>query len=243
MLAVAGYAPSAWAQARAPSKAPAPTLERQNQQILDELKAIRQLLEKLAAQPAPAPEADVKVALKAEPGDYAMGKADAPLTMVEFTDLECPFCRRFHVETFDRIKRAYIDTGKLRYVSRDFPLPFHPQAEAAAKAARCAGEQNKFWEMRHAILMNNAKLAADSFTTFAQDLQLNTSAFAACVADTARHTAALQADRASASIAGVNGTPGFVLGRTRAGGVDGIRIVGAQPFDVFDAHIKQALTQ
>ena len=68
--------------------------------------------------------------------------------MVEFTDLQCPFCRQFMLTSFDEIKKNWIDTGKLRYISRDFPLDFHAQAMPAARAARCAGEQGKFWEMR-----------------------------------------------------------------------------------------------
>lgn len=250
LLGLAGLACSAAAQAQAPAAASKPRVQQHNEQILNELKQIRQLLEKMAAQPTPmraapdAPEADVNVVLKAELTDYVIGNAAAPLTLVEYTDLECPFCRSFYVETFERIKREYIDTGMLRYVSRDFPLvQIHPQAQAAAKAARCAGEQQKFWEMRHVILVNNEKLAADSFLTFAQDLRLNSSTFAACLADPVRHASALKADRESGSAAGVNGTPSFVLGRTSAGGVDGMRIVGAQPFDVFDARIKLALAQ
>ena len=79
---------------------------------------------------------------------YVLGRPDAPLTMVEFTDLQCPFCRQFILTSFDEIKKNWIDTGKLRYISRDFPLDFHAQAMPAARAARCAGEQGKFWEMR-----------------------------------------------------------------------------------------------
>ena len=94
--------------------------------VLDELRQIRQLLEKLAGAPsrAPAPEANRRVELSLVDG-YTMGDPDAPLTMVEFTDLQCPFCRHFYMTTFERLKTAYINTNKLRYVSRDFPIaPF-----------------------------------------------------------------------------------------------------------------------
>ncbi len=82
-------------------------------------------------------------------GDWpSLGKPDAPLTLVEFTDYECPLCRAFHTETFGTLKTRYIDTGKLRFVSRDQPLPeYHPNAMEAAHAARCAGDQGRFWEM------------------------------------------------------------------------------------------------
>ena len=84
--------------------------------------------------------------------------------MVEFTDLQCPFCRQFALTSFDEIKKNWIDTGKLRYISRDFPLDFHAQAMPAARAARCAGEQGKFWEMRLG-LMRNANLLTPAYIT------------------------------------------------------------------------------
>ena len=117
------------------------TAQSQKQQILNELRAIRQLLEKLTAPDgppaAPVPTSD-KVTLTNLTG-YIIGKPDAPLTMVEFTDLQCPFCRVYHVTTFEQLKRDYIDTGKLRYISRDFPLEaIHPLANAAARSSRKA---------------------------------------------------------------------------------------------------------
>ncbi len=103
-----------------------------------------------------------------------LGSPDAPLTMVEFTDLECPFCRQFYATTFEQLKTAYIDTNKLRYVSRDFPLEaIHPLAVTAARAARCAGAQGRFWEMRHGILKNNVALTKEFFLSGAEALQLD----------------------------------------------------------------------
>jgi protein-disulfide isomerase len=226
----------------------AQSLQQQNEQILNELRAIRQLLEKLAGplgQPVPtaaAPAAiDDKVKLAGVTG-YVLGKPDAPLTMVEFTDLQCPFCRQFHVVAFEQIKKEYIDTGKLRYISRDFPLDsIHPMAIAAARAARCAGEQGKFWEMRHAILVNNAMLNAESFATFAGDLKLNPSSFKTCAADVSKWQVDLQKDLNEGQSVGVSGTPSFVIGRTSATGLDGVRLVGAQPFAAFDAKLKELL--
>ena len=135
---------------------------------------------------------------------YALGRPDAPLTMVEFTDLQCPYCRQFATTTFDELKRNWIDTGKLRYVSRDFPLEFHQQAMNAARAARCGGEQGKFWEMRWA-LMRNANLLSPAFITkTASDLKLDTQAFAACTATT-KFDAAIQADMVEAVNLGLTG--------------------------------------
>ena len=224
------------------------TVQQQNVQMLDELKGIRQLLEKLVAQPpaptrpAAAEAPDAKVQVAALPTDMVMGRADAPLTLIEFTDLQCPFCRQFHMTAFEKIKREYIDTGKLRYISRDFPLPqIHPLADTAAKASRCAADQNRFWEMRHFTLLNNKGLSASTFATFAQDLKLDVAAFNACTADANRHTDTVAADLESGKAAGVKGTPSFVLGRSKAGGVDGVRVVGALAFEEFDKRLKLAL--
>jgi protein-disulfide isomerase len=232
----------------------AQSLQQQNDQILQELKAIRQLLEKLAGPLGGQPGAPVPTQAAAPVNDNVklanvtgpvLGKPDAPLTMVEFTDLQCPFCRQFHVTAYEQIKKDYIDTGKLRYISRDFPLDsIHPFAQGAARASRCAADQGKFWEMRHTILLNNAALSADAFNTFAQDLKLNVATFKACEATAATtFQAEFQKDLTDATSVGVSGTPTFVIGRTSATGLDGVRIVGAQPFSVFDAKLKELLAK
>ena len=214
----------------------------QADQILQELRAIHGLLER-GAQPAaqpqlqqPAPQAPVKVSLKGAP---ALGKADAPVTMVEFTDYECPFCRAFHNASFEAIKRKYIDTGKVRYVSRDYPLPFHPRALPAAKVARCAGEQGKFWEMRHALITN--ALDTETMVKLAGDMKLDQKKLSACISDE-RVSKSLEADIADAeNTAGVSGTPTFVIGRSSGDSVQGEKIVGAQPLPQFEARIQALL--
>src|SRR6187401_1393992 len=121
-----------------------------DQAILDELRQIRQLLERLTTPGvAPAPRvAGEHVTLSLKTG-HMLGSPGAPLTIVEFTDLQCPFCRQFHATTFEKLRADYIDTKKLRYFSRDFPIvELHPLSATAARASRCAGDQGKFWEMR-----------------------------------------------------------------------------------------------
>jgi protein-disulfide isomerase len=119
--------------------------KQQADEILNELRQIRELLEKqTGAAPQQAGEQITKAKVSTE-GAYSIGSKDAPLTMVEFTDFQCPFCERFHTSTFADLKRDYIDTGKLRFVSRDLPLDFHPNAMQAAEAGRCAGEQGQYW--------------------------------------------------------------------------------------------------
>jgi protein-disulfide isomerase len=209
--------------------------------ILQELRAIRGLLER-GAQAAPAqaqqpvPQGPVKVSVQGAP---ALGKADAPVTMVEFTDYECPFCRAFHNASFEQIKRKYIDTGKVRYVSRDYPLPFHPRALPAAKVARCAGEQGKFWEMRHALITN--ALDTETMVKLAGDMKLDQKKLQACIADE-RVSKALETDIADAeNTAGVSGTPTFVIGRSGGDTVLGEKVVGAQPLPQFEARIEALL--
>lgn len=212
--------------------------------VLDELRQIRQLLEKLAGAPnrAPAPEPVRRVELPI--AGHMLGNPDAPLTMVEFTDLQCPFCRHFYMTAFAQLKTAYIDTNKLRYFSRDFPIEaIHPLALTAARAARCAGVQGKFWEMRHAILKNNAGLTMESLSRGAEALHLDAPRFTMCLDDGTMFRREIDQDLADAERAGLTGTPSFVIGRSTGATLKGILIVGAQPFEAFDAQLNALLLE
>ena len=216
----------------------------QADQILQELKAIHQLLERqqtVAVQPPAAPASD-KVQMSVAAGWYSLGRNDAPVTVVEFADYQCPFCRKFQSETFVELKKNYIDTGKVRFVSRDLPLDFHPNAPGAAVAARCAGEQHKYWEMRDAMLASDADLTSASLLKYGQQINLDMTAFGACLTDK-RYAADIQKDVADAGTTGIAGTPSFVVGKTAKDRIDGVRIVGAVPYSVFDTAIKNQLSQ
>ena len=228
--------------AQAPqAPAAAPMSQQQiNEEMLKELRQIRQLLERLTQPQQPAPPPQPTTAKLTNMKGFVLGRPDAPLTMVEFTDLQCPFCRQYVTVTFEQLKKDWIDTGKLRYISRDFPLDFHPQAMPAARAARCSGEQGKFWEMRMALMRNANLLSADYITKTAADLKLDTKAFAACIASP-KFDAEIEADTQEGARIGVSGTPSFVLGRTSASGVEGPMIVGALPYATFDAKLKDLL--
>jgi protein-disulfide isomerase len=209
--------------------------------LIKEIRELRQAIESLRPRRPQAerpPDEKVRVDVAGVP---VLGRADAPLTLVEFTDLECPYCRAFHVGTFERLKREYIDTGKMRFISRDFPLDIHPNARPAALAVRCAGEQGKFWEMRHGVTLNASALNRELYDRLAHELGLDGGRFSACLtAD--RYRAEIDRDVAVAMRAGVSGTPTFVLGATAPGtSVEGQRIVGALPFAVFEAQIKALL--
>jgi len=214
----------------------------QADEMLKELKAIHQLLDRqvaAAARPQAAPVND-KVKMSVAPGWYSLGRDDAPVTMVEFADYQCPFCRKFNSDTFTELKKNYIDTGKVRFVSRDLPLDFHPNAPGAAVAAHCAGEQDKFWELRDLMVANSADLSQDSLLKYGEKVSLDMPAFRACLSDK-KYTAAIQKDVADAGTLGISGTPSFVVGRTAKDQIDGVRIVGAVPYSVFETAIKNQL--
>jgi protein-disulfide isomerase len=215
--------------------------------ILNELKSIHQLLlnppatRTAAAAPA-APATNEHVKMTVGTVWYSLGREDAPVTMVEFTDYQCPFCRRFETNTFAELKKDYIDTGRVRFVSRDLPLEFHPNAPGAAVAARCAGEQHKFWEMRDAMMLDTATdLGPASILKYGEKTKLDMAAFSTCLNDK-KYTEAIKKDTADAGALGISGTPSFVIGKTDKSEIAGVRIVGAVPFAVFDSTIKELLT-
>jgi protein-disulfide isomerase len=212
--------------------------QQQADQMLKELKAIREALERVSP-PSGQPAKDPQVSLN-DLGGPVMGRPDAPLTLVEFTDLQCPYCNRFTLTTFEQIKAAYIDTGMVRFVSRDFPLDFHPQALPAARAVRCAAEQGKYYDMRFALLRNASRLSPAYIASTAEGLKLDMGAFTPCASST-RFDADIKRDLDVGLKLGIEGTPSFVLGRTTPTGVNGVLIVGAQPFQTFDAKIKEQL--
>ena len=181
---------------------------------------------------APAPPAAAAVANPPkEDDDAVLGKKNAPVTLIEFTDYQCPFCGRHFTQTFGQIKKEYVDTGKVKYIVRDFPLSIHPNAPKAAEATECAHAQGKFWEMHNVIfekqaLWSSAPSATDLFKQYAADLGLSVSAFGTCL-DGGKATAEVQKDFADGSSAGVTGTPAFFI--------NGKKLSGAQPFANFKA--------
>lgn len=228
--------------AATPAAQPGITQE-QASAILLELRQIRILLERQLAQMAalqpqpPAPPERARVSL----GDgLSQGSPDAPVTIVEFTDLQCSFCKRFHDTTFAEIKKNYIDTGKVRFVHRDLPLDIHGQAVPAAVAARCAGEQNKFWPMRDALISQANALSAEVIAATARRLALNMDAYQSCV-DSGKYKAPIERDLAEAALLDVDATPTFFVGKSGKDAIEGRRLVGAHPYVVFDRAIQEAL--
>jgi protein-disulfide isomerase len=177
-----------------------------------------------------------KIELKApiveigEGGRPARGSATAPIKIIEFSDYECPFCKRAE-PTVEKVMEVYGD--KVRLVFRDYPLPFHANAKPAALAAACAEEQEKFWEY-HDKLFTSAKLDADTLRAIAAELQLEQAQFDACLAEE-KYASVVDKDMADASAVGVRGTPAFFI--------NGRMISGAQPFEKFKEIIDEELAR
>jgi len=214
--------------------------KQQADEMLKELRQIRQLLERQQAKPGAQPQEEVPT--KAKISDLSkvsmLGSKEAPLTIVEFTDYQCPFCQRFHVTAFPELKKAYIDTGKVRFYSKDMPLDFHPNAMRAAMAARCAGDQGKFWELRDTMGANPNSLDIEHIVNFAANLKLDTGALRTCI-DAGKYKDTVQNDVLEAMKIGANGTPTFIVGKSVGEGVDGELVIGAMPFQMFDSKLKE----
>jgi protein-disulfide isomerase len=170
------------------------------------------------------PVVDVATAGRPEKG----GK-NAPVTIIEFSDYECPFCKRAE-GVVDQVMTTYGD--KVKVVFRDFPLPFHANARPAAEAANCAGAMGKFWEYHGKLFSNQATLGPDKFNAWATELGLDQQKFADCLAQKP-HAAAIDKDIADGQKVGVSGTPAFF--------VNGRMLSGAQPFEKFKELIDEEL--
>jgi protein-disulfide isomerase len=208
--------------------------------ILNELRQIRQLLEKQGKGDTQSKDEEqpkmVKLSSKGAP---MLGNVNAPLTIVEFTDYQCPFCQRFHSATYSELKKNFIDTGKARFFSRDLPLDFHPNAMQAAMAARCAADQGQFWKMREIMAANPDKLDLKNLLADAGDLKLDVNVFRKCV-ESSKYKNEIQTDVMDAMRIGADGTPAFVIGKSTPEGVDGELMVGAYPYAAFEEKLNAA---
>lgn len=174
----------------------------------------------------PMPEVERKEVAATGP---ARGPENAPVTIVEFTDFQCPFCARA-LPTIEQIHEEYGD--KVRIVFRNFPLEFHANAQKAAEAAQCARDQGKFWEMHNVLFAHQKALSPEDLHSYAKELGLDTEKFNQCL-DSGEKAGMVKADAAEGSSLGVTGTPAFFI--------NGIGVTGAQPFDEFKAIIDAEL--
>jgi protein-disulfide isomerase len=206
---------------------------KQMQKDLQEIKAL------LVGRAPAAPPEKVVLDLSNKP---SQGEATAKLTLIEFSDYQCPFCGRHARDTAPQIDKEYVTTGKLRHVFVDYPLEtMHKFAFKSAEAARCAGEQGKYWEMHARLFENQNKL--DSLTPYAEAIGLNVPKFEECL-NSGRQAAAIRQDMAEAQAAGVNSTPTFFLAYTdpKTSKIKTVRrLTGAQPYAAFKAEIDKLL--
>jgi protein-disulfide isomerase len=169
---------------------------------------------------------------------YGLGKADARLTVVEFSDYECPFCKMFSQETETQFISEFVDTKKVRFVFRDLPLKQHPNAFPAATAAACANDQSKFWEMHRLLFRAQDEWAAlsstavqDKYADYANQLGLDGAALKACMVSN-KHDATIRADADAGYALKIGGTPSFLI--------NGYRYDAALPIEALRAILKDA---
>lgn len=166
-----------------------------------------------------------------EDDDPVLGPDDAAITLIEFSDYECPYCTRWHTEVFDRIREDFPD--EIRFVYRDFPLKsIHPNAVPAAEAANCANEQDAFWEYNAKLFDGELGLSPEAYLEYANQLDLDTEEFEKCFQE-GRYSQEVEDDYQYAAQLGIQSTPTFFL--------NGIPLIGAQPYEVFKDVIEREL--
>lgn len=171
-----------------------------------------------------------------------LGDENAKVTIVEFSDFQCPFCKAFVDDTYDQVKKEYIDTGKVKFTYRHYPLTsIHPNAQLAGEASECANEQGKFWEYHDKLFAEQDTWSpqtqadvANSLVDYAGEIGLNTEQFRSCV-ESEKFKAQVEEDLDAGTQAQVDGTPAFF--------VNGYRLTGAQPFSEFQRVIEQELSR
>jgi protein-disulfide isomerase len=217
-------------------------LTSRNQQLSSAIDEVKKLAASRtpARQAAPTPE-NVKVSVDDDP---IKGDPKAPVTIIEFSDFQCPFCKRFYDQVLPSLDKEYISTGKVRLVFRDYPLDFHKNALPAAVAANCAGEQGKYWEVHDFLFENPNKLDTASILSSTGELNLNHEKFEQCVNDKTKENE-INKDFQEGQLYGVRGTPSFFIGKTEDNEdeMTGLYIRGAQPFPVFKTEIDRLLAQ
>ena len=216
-----------------------------------DVEAIKTMLQQaMAPHPAPAgttaarqPQAPVTLNIAGRP---SKGNPHAKVTLVEYSDYECPYCGQFASDVYRQIDRDYVKTNKINYIFKNYPIAqLHPSSIKAHKAAVCAGDQGRFWEMHDKLFADQRGFSVEKFMADAQMLKLDPIAFRACLESTS-HEDMIQQDITEARTGGVQGTPVFVLAFTDPNGqaITPARvIVGAQPYSAFTEAIDALLAQ
>jgi protein-disulfide isomerase len=214
-------------------------------EIQKDLAEIKSLLKEGARAPAAAQPGGFRPQTISIGTSPVNGKADATLTMVEYSDYQCPFCARNYNDVMPILQEEYIDTGKLKFVMREYPLSnLHKNATNASIAALCAGDQGKYWEMHSLLFENQKALGVDNLKSFAGTIGLDTATFNECL-DGKKTEKLVRKDMASGAKLGMRGTPGFFIGLTDQSDPDkvdlSVFIKGAMSIDQFQASIDDLL--
>jgi protein-disulfide isomerase len=212
-------------------------LNAQQQQILGSLDELKRII-KGPGQPALKAPETMSVA-----GEPFKGQPSATLAIIEYADFQCPFCRRFEQDVYPQIRDNYINSGKVQYFHRDMPLPFHEGSMPAARAAHCASEQGKFWEMHDSLLGDAASLGAADIDERAGRLGLNVSELDKCISSD-RFADIIRRSVTEATEMQISGTPTFIIGTLDAqGNLMSVKktVVGAYPFGAFKAALDPLL--
>ncbi len=215
-------------------------LKEDQARIRRELKEIKAIVQGRASA-RQNPSGPVRVSVD---GDPYKGSPTAPITIVEFSDYQCPYCARHVRETLPELEQQYIETGKVKYVFRDFPLSsIHAHAFKAAEAASCAGEQGRYWEMHDHLFTNRKALSQENLAHHAQTVGLNAGLFTECL-NSGRTAPEIRKDLMAGQKAGVRGTPTFFIGRTVPGSSSITALVmlrGAKPYEQFQQTVEAIL--
>ena len=175
-------------------------------------------------------------------GEPTLGAATAPVTIVEFSDFECPYCKRFHDLVFPKLKKEYIDTGLVRFVHKDLPLPFHEQSRPAAVAARCSTEQGLYWRTYEALFNKQTCLSCQGADEIAASTGVDREKLDQCK-NKGRMAKAVTSNLSEAELQGIRATPTFVIGPSRNGAHSGDIIEGAMPWENFEQAIQRILSK
>lgn len=214
-------------------------LKKEVQELRKDVDAIK--AKTVAAKPAE-PQQEAPDVLVSMDDDVVWGNSDAPVVVVEFSDYQCPFCKRYYKNTLSELDKDYIKTGKVKYVFRDFPLEFHKQAPKAAEAAQCAGDQGKYREMHDKIFDNQSTIQVDDLKKYAVEIGLSADSFNSCL-DSGKYTGEVNKDTDDGRKVSVSGTPTFFIGKAPQNGKEftGQRIVGARAYSSFKQIIDTLL--
>lgn len=217
------------------------SLQTQQEQIISQLNDLKQLLATNAATRS-GPQPPAPPSTLATQNESFQGDSDAAVAIVEYADFECPYCGQYEHDIYPQISRDYIQTGKVKYFFRDLPLPMHPHAMLGARAAHCAGEQGKYWEMHDSLFAKQNTIREADMPGRVQELGLDAAKFSECLSSD-RYADQIRQSAMEAQKMGIGGTPTFFIGKIGSTGevTDLKTIIGTRPYDIFKSAIEDSL--